>query len=787
MPTITCPETDASYRTDAGKCTKSLTFDATATDNCGIDETSYEYFIGPDEISFPYLFPLGTTTVTAKVSDVHGNSNERDFDVVVDKITTNTAVTVVPNQQEYSDMATFTATVEPGLCGSNTMDGTLVLFKAGNQELLPAMPVELVDGEWKATAERALLENPSSPSNGQMVPGDHTVTAVFQNEPEIFIVNDPTTTLTINCEDDVTVTTDNSETYFTANPTSGKGDVWFRAYVEETDGSPGNIANANIEFMNELTAPISAINTVPAVVTPIAGQTKAVSVYTLSDYQLNNSEMTTTGGHAWLARAQTGTGSYYCGEDEGEPVVFVLAMPGGDFVTGGGKYIHTQSAGVYAATAGTWMNFGFNMKWNKSGKNLQGNINVIFRNGTKIYHIKSNAINALAVSQITQGGLTYNSGIMTTKANLTDITDPLNPVNTLYGGNLNLKVVVWDATSVNGGSADKITVELTASDNTTLIYSSFASGITLADVIKGGNINVRNTSGIYVPPTCGAPTNVLATNLTQTSAQITWDAVTYTSTNEVKYKLSTSSAWSSSGTTTGNTLALSGLVAGSNYDVQVFRTCDGSTTPLQSAILTFTTTADNSSICTVTGLIALTNNTNKVTLSWSPVNTEVTSPPVSYKVEYKKSTATTWTAVNSAVPNLVLTLATSTKYNWRVTPSCGTTTTNGLDFTTGATKTKSVEIATVLVPEVEYADLKVYPNPFSEKLNFEFVSPVDDHVLIQMFDMTGRMVNTVFDNQVNAGIIYNTEFKPASLITGMYFYRMTLGENVFVGKVIYKK
>lgn len=104
-----------------------------------------------------------------------------------------------------------------------------------------------------------------------------------------------------------------------------------------------------------------------------------------------------------------------------------------------------------------------------------------------------------------------------------------------------------------------------------------------------------------------------------------------------------------------------------------------------------------------------------------------------------------------------------------------------------ASPTKSAEIATAVTPDIEYADLKVYPNPFSERLHFEFVSPIDDHVLIQIFDITGRMINTVFDNPVKAGIIYNTDFKPASLVTSIYFYRMTLGEKVFVGKVVYRK
>jgi hypothetical protein len=158
---------------------------------------------------------------------------------------------------------------------------------------------------------------------------------------------------------------------------------------------------------------------------------------------------------------------------------------------------------------------------------------------------------------------------------------------------------------------------------------------------------------------------------------------------------------------------------------------------------------------------------------------------VSYKVEYKKLTATNWTAVNSAVPNLVLILATSTKYNWRVTPSCGASSVNGPDFTTGAIRIKVAEITIGIVPEVELAGLKVYPNPFSETLHFEFVSPADEHALIQVFDATGRRVKTVFDNKVEAGKIYIAEFTPVTPVNTIYIYRMLIGGKEYSGKVVY--
>ncbi len=101
-------------------------------------------------------------------------------------------------------------------------------------------------------------------------------------------------------------------------------------------------------------------------------------------------------------------------------------------------------------------------------------------------------------------------------------------------------------------------------------------------------------------------------------------------------------------------------------------------------------------------------------------------------------------------------------------------------------KVKAAEIITGIESVIEYADLKVYPNPFSERLKFEFVSPVDTHVRIDMYDLTGRLIRTVFNNQVEAETKYTTDFIPENTVSGMYIYRMIMGESVFNGKVTYK-
>ncbi|MCZ2460241.1 MAG: hypothetical protein LC128_11545, partial [Chitinophagales bacterium] len=85
-PVITLPAVAASYDADAGVCEASLSFTALAQDNCGIDQLKYyiNYGTGTQaEITYPYNFPVGTTTVTVEATDIHSNVKTESFDVVV--------------------------------------------------------------------------------------------------------------------------------------------------------------------------------------------------------------------------------------------------------------------------------------------------------------------------------------------------------------------------------------------------------------------------------------------------------------------------------------------------------------------------------------------------------------------------------------------------------------------------------------------------------------------------------------------------------------------------------
>ena len=80
-PVVNCPVPAESYDTDADQDYATLSFAASPTDNCGVANTTYS--VDGTEISFPYQFPVGITTVEVTVTDIHENSSICSFDVNV--------------------------------------------------------------------------------------------------------------------------------------------------------------------------------------------------------------------------------------------------------------------------------------------------------------------------------------------------------------------------------------------------------------------------------------------------------------------------------------------------------------------------------------------------------------------------------------------------------------------------------------------------------------------------------------------------------------------------------
>lgn len=124
-PVITCPVPLSVYMTDAGQCSSTLSFEATATDNCGVAGTGYS--VNEDQITFPYAFPVGSTIVVVDVTDIYGNVSTCSFTVLVEDVEI-PMITCAADQTQVTDMGQCNADVDIPVptTGDNCGVGTLI-------------------------------------------------------------------------------------------------------------------------------------------------------------------------------------------------------------------------------------------------------------------------------------------------------------------------------------------------------------------------------------------------------------------------------------------------------------------------------------------------------------------------------------------------------------------------------------------------------------------------------------------------------------------------------------
>jgi hypothetical protein len=122
--------------------------------------------------------------------------------------------------------------------------------------------------------------------------------------------------------------------------------------------------------------------------------------------------------------------------------------------------------------------------------------------------------------------------VFVSKANLTDITNPLSPIS--YGGNLKLQVNMTD--KGEPGSNDQIAISLW--DGSTLLYSSNWVGSSTSEMLLGGgNLLVHSGFSVGSTTTSNAP-NPETTSVKEFTDQIMISVYPNPSTGTVNFKFS---------------------------------------------------------------------------------------------------------------------------------------------------------------------------------------------------------------------------------------------------------
>ncbi|MTI87966.1 MAG: T9SS type A sorting domain-containing protein [Balneolaceae bacterium] len=83
----------------------------------------------------------------------------------------------------------------------------------------------------------------------------------------------------------------------------------------------------------------------------------------------------------------------------------------------------------------------------------------------------------------------------------------------------------------------------------------------------------------------------------------------------------------------------------------------------------------------------------------------------------------------------------------------------------------------------EFSLSQNYPNPFNPSTTFSYEIPSATHVVLEIFDVTGRQVAELVNKRKTAGI-YTVRYNASHLGSGVYIYRLRAGEKVMSRKMI---
>lgn len=86
----------------------------------------------------------------------------------------------------------------------------------------------------------------------------------------------------------------------------------------------------------------------------------------------------------------------------------------------------------------------------------------------------------------------------------------------------------------------------------------------------------------------------------------------------------------------------------------------------------------------------------------------------------------------------------------------------------------------------EFALDQNYPNPFNPTTTIEYTVPNDGQVELSIFNLSGQRIATLFSGNATAGA-HRVNWDGSAIATGMYFYRLQMGNQVLTRKMLLMK
>jgi autotransporter-associated beta strand protein len=442
-----------------------------------VNDSSYDYSSAVTLNVSPGRFTtadVGVDSVTLTVTDASGNSAQAKTTVTVKKraaIITYTG----DSTEQYSDKQVLTAVLTDSATGA-VLSGKAVRFDLGNQSASA-----LTDTAGKANTSMLIAQDPSL---------TYTLNTIFAGD-SLFMPSIDSIPFIIRKED--------ARAYYTGTlfGVTGSGstatitlsatihDITADTTDAETDPFAGDISNAKVTFINRTTNTVIA--TVPVALVNAQDTKIGTATYNWPvDLGSSNAKDYTIGIQV---------SGYYQRNASVDNTIVTVSKSLKEFVSGGGYLQLINAAGKIAGDTGSKNNFGFNVKFNRIDRNLEGDFNTIIRHteadGVHVYQVTGNVLNTLWAFPAL--GILPARAAFSGNASIQDITNPLAPV--LADGNATIRMEMTDRSETGTGDAIAITIWNKSHE---LWFASKGGGILTAEqTLSAGNIRINSGLSLF--------------------------------------------------------------------------------------------------------------------------------------------------------------------------------------------------------------------------------------------------------------------------------------------------
>ena len=310
------------------------------------------------------------------------------------------------------------------------------------------------------------------------------------------------------------------------------------------------------------------------------------------------------------------------------------------------------------------------------------------------------------------------------------------------------------------------------SNATGFIYIGVPSGYSESCDFWVDDIVIDYYSGPGPQEPCDVPTDLVASNVSQTSAVISWTAGGTETAWNLEYKTAAGLNWNPSISVTGNpTYTLDNLTANTQYFVRVQAVCGTGNASEWSLPIPFQTLEEGVETCDApTNLHQTDIQNHEISIAWDQANTNVDN----WTVNFRKQGTANWTSFTATATQYTITgLEGLTSYEIEVLANCS----NGL--TSDPSNRITVQTTNVGLEDFDLShSISLFPNPTNGEVKVECSETMMESISI--YDVYGKLIS-----QFNVNDTYTT-LDVTKLADGIYFVRITT-ENGIVTKRLVKK